>query len=154
MFNIYSFEKKVKYEEEGKIKEAKNQRIMSTHRKQRDSQAENYQKRVAMFIREMVDKPVLNNDDYTQRTTLNTSKNSGTTYSHFTSFNNDGKSNGGTSKSNTLSSKAYNNRYGHKSANSTARNTMDEVPTRDFRFSSYRTEKERIQENIIANQQF
>jgi hypothetical protein len=152
MFNIYSFEKKVKYEEEGKIKEAKNQRIMSTHRKQRDTQAENYQKRVAMFIREMVDKPVLNNDDYTQRTTLNMSKNSGTGYSHFTSLNNEGNSNSGTSK--TLSSKAYNNRYGHKSTKSTARNTMDEVPIRDFRFSSYRTEEERIRATIRANQGF
>lgn len=126
---------------------------MSTHRKMRDIQADNYQKRVAMFIREMVDSPVAFNDDYTMRMTLNTSKASEGGATHFTSIANEGRSVAGTSDANTLSKMTYNNRYGHKTSKST-NNTMNEIPIKDFRFSSYRTEEERIKATIKANQEF
>ena len=61
-------------DEKSKLKEDKDKRVMSTHRRMRDILAENYQKRVAMFIREMVDSPVKHNDEYSMRLTLNTSK--------------------------------------------------------------------------------
>lgn len=127
---------------------------MSTHRKMRDIQADNYQKRVAMFIREMVDSPVAFNDDYTMRMTLNTSKASEGAATHFTSIANEGRSVAGTSDANNLSKMIHNNRYGHKTSKSTNNNTMNEIPIKDFRFASYRTEKERIQATIKSNQEF
>lgn len=75
MFNIYSFERKLREEETLRETDEKDKRIMVSHRKVRDILAENYQKRVAMFIRDMVDSPVTQNDDYTMRTTLLSTKN-------------------------------------------------------------------------------
>mgnify|MGYP000513021346 CR=1 FL=1 len=145
MFNVYTFEKKIKQDEDSKVEEDKHKRVMSTHRKMRDVLSENYQKRVASFIREMVDSPVQQSDDYTMRLTLNTSKASEANKSQFTSFNAEGKQL-------SVLKRNSKNRYCHNQAKSLSMSTQE--PTKDFRYASFRTEKERIEATIQANQQF
>ena len=145
MFNVYTFEKKIKENEDSKNEEDKHKRVMSTHRKIRDVLSDNYQKRVASFIREMVDSPVQQNDDYTMRLTLNTSKASHTNKSQFTSLN----AAGGEL---SVLKRSAKNRYGNKREKSLSMSTQE--PTKDFRYASFRTEKERIEATIRTNQQF
>jgi len=154
MFNIYSFEKKIKEDEKVKEEGEKTKRIMSTHRKLRDVMAENYQKRVTLFIREMVDSPVMHNDEYTIRTSLNSSiqgkKLNSFEFGSLAGENKSIISNDYTSK---LSRRTHSSRYkSHKGSKSTSTTFIQ--PTPDFRFASYRTEKERIDTNIKINQQF
>lgn len=113
-----------------------------------------------MFIRDMVDSPVQQNDEYTLRlmrediyipgedTKPITCKNA----RHFTSLTNEAHNISNISTTDRLSKITHNTRYGHK----TTKSMIDscEGPIRGFRFASYRTEKERIQATINANQQF
>jgi hypothetical protein len=145
MFNVYAFEKKVREDDSVREQEEKNKRVMSTHRKMRDLLAENYQKRVAMFIREMADTPVAHNDDYSMRLTLNTSNISENAKNHFTSLTSQ-KFKYGQPK---LTPKSW---YTHNFSKSLS--TSHQEPHRDFRYASFRTEKERIEATIRANQQF
>jgi hypothetical protein len=154
MFNIYSFEKKIKQEDDVKETEQKEKRIMSTHRKTRDVLAENYQKRVASFIREMVDSPVANNDEYSIRTTLLSSKNRNKFKSmEFSSIDNDDKELSQTMKTAGTTKNSHNRRYKNDKSNKST-NSSFQQPTPDFRYASFRTEKERIANNIKINQQF
>ena len=92
MFNVYSFERRVMEDEKTKVKEEKERRVKSTHRRMRDVMSENYQKRIALFIREMVDSPVKHNDEYSMRLNLNTTKSSEQRNRHFTSLTNESRS--------------------------------------------------------------
>lgn len=152
MFNVFAFERKVKENETARHNRDKHKRVMSVHRKMRDVLAENYQKRVASFIREMVDSPVRQNDDYTLRLTINTSKASDASYKHFTSLMADNKSLMDMKSADRTGKMSPNYRYGHSTSKSIS--SSFQQPTRDFRYASFRTEKERIEATIRANQEF
>ena len=154
MFNIYSFERKVQEEDKTRQDIEKDKKVMSSHRKMRDIMAENYQRRVAMFIREMVDSPVEHTDEYTMRTTILSAKNRNKFKSmEFSSIGNDDQSTKNTTKTMTSTKRTHNQRYRDKSVKNTTFSSFQQ-PTPDFRFASYRTEKERIENNIKYNQQF
>ena len=132
MFNVYSFERKVLEDEQNKEQEDKNRKVRSTHRKMRDMMAENYQKRVALFIREMVDSPVRHNDEYSIRLKLNTSKVSDNRNRHFMSLTNENKSIINDQELNKNTKRSHNSRYqGHRTTKSI--NNESQKPLNYFR---------------------
>lgn len=152
MFNVFAFERKVKEDETARQDRDRHRRVMSVHKKMRDVLAENYQKRVASFIREMVDSPVRQNDDYTLRLTINTTKASDAKFKHFTSLVADNKQLTDLKSTERTGKLSPNYRYGHSTSKSIS--SSFQQPTRDFRYASFRTEKERIEATIRANQEF
>ena len=115
MFNVYSFERKVNEDERIKEKEEKDRKVQSTHRRMRDILSENYQKRVALFIREMVDSPVRYNDDYSMRFNLSTTKAYDRRNKHFTSLTNESKSMANDKDEPRSTKQSHNSRYqGHR----------------------------------------
>lgn len=154
MFNVYAFDKRSNLADSVRSQKEKQKKNMVVHRRIRDLMAENYQRRVKNFIRDMAEGPVKQNDEYTNRLTFcrgsnyerdsscNASKLSQTYYNGSeaaTKYDNNGKMRSHSTKI-------------HKTSKSTSDGW--DVPLRDFRYTNFRTEKERIAANIKSNQQF
>ncbi|CDW86033.1 UNKNOWN [Stylonychia lemnae] len=65
MYNVFRFQKKKDLDDLQQIKQIKDEQLNYKHKEQREMLSQQYKKRVANFIKEMAENPIVENDQYT-----------------------------------------------------------------------------------------